>query len=197
VFFFSSRRRHTRSKRDWSSDVCSSDLVARCGTDLRYQYRCRHFEPSLCRAQRRIPRTVFSAAYRRYFDHAIHDVCGRSVAAYPKAPSAVRSGRTILGTLGTRLVFAAIAINGTGALIGYAAGSGELLDNILGIPPTIGTLIFFALGTFIMYKGLEATGVAEAVITIAMAAIVAILVLWTFIGPGIEFGNLWILRPYF
>src|SRR3989440_3487799 len=26
-FFFSSRRRHTRSDRDWSSDVCSSDLV--------------------------------------------------------------------------------------------------------------------------------------------------------------------------
>src|SRR5437868_12643421 len=26
IFFFSSRRRHTRSKRDWSSDVCSSDL---------------------------------------------------------------------------------------------------------------------------------------------------------------------------
>src|SRR5699024_11378892 len=25
--FFSSRRRHTRSKRDWSSDVCSSDLT--------------------------------------------------------------------------------------------------------------------------------------------------------------------------
>src|SRR5699024_11815249 len=28
-FFFSSRRRHTRSKRDWSSDVCSSDLFCR------------------------------------------------------------------------------------------------------------------------------------------------------------------------
>src|SRR5438874_13840664 len=27
-FFFSSRRRHTRSLRDWSSDVCSSDLSA-------------------------------------------------------------------------------------------------------------------------------------------------------------------------
>src|SRR5699024_12027835 len=26
-FFFSSRRRHTISKRDWSSDVCSSDLM--------------------------------------------------------------------------------------------------------------------------------------------------------------------------
>src|SRR2546430_17482384 len=28
-FFFSSRRRHTRFDCDWSSDVCSSDLVAK------------------------------------------------------------------------------------------------------------------------------------------------------------------------
>src|SRR5699024_11247466 len=27
LFFYASRRRHTRSKRDWSSDVCSSDLT--------------------------------------------------------------------------------------------------------------------------------------------------------------------------
>src|SRR6266576_715423 len=29
IFFFSSRRRHTSSRRDWSSDVCSSDLLAK------------------------------------------------------------------------------------------------------------------------------------------------------------------------
>src|SRR2546429_378197 len=29
AFFFSSRRRHTRCSRDWSSDVCSSDLVGK------------------------------------------------------------------------------------------------------------------------------------------------------------------------
>src|SRR5690606_34632627 len=29
-FFFSSRRRHTRFSRDWSSDVCSSDLFGFC-----------------------------------------------------------------------------------------------------------------------------------------------------------------------
>ena len=29
VFFFSSRRRHTRLQGDWSSDVCSSDLPDR------------------------------------------------------------------------------------------------------------------------------------------------------------------------
>src|SRR5699024_7518339 len=36
-FFFSSRRRHTRSKRDWSSDVCSSDLSGGRGV-----YICRN-----------------------------------------------------------------------------------------------------------------------------------------------------------
>src|SRR2546429_6495881 len=34
-FFFSSRRRHTRCSRDWSSDVCSSDLSAGLEADLR------------------------------------------------------------------------------------------------------------------------------------------------------------------
>src|SRR5690554_7309781 len=31
IFFFSSRRRHTRCGRDWSSDVCSSDLTYTVG----------------------------------------------------------------------------------------------------------------------------------------------------------------------
>src|SRR3712207_3427031 len=35
IFFFSSRRRHTRYWRDWSSDVCSSDLLAFLGLDRR------------------------------------------------------------------------------------------------------------------------------------------------------------------
>src|SRR5207248_8179932 len=32
LFFFSSRRRHTRSYGDWSSDVCSSDLAKPAAT---------------------------------------------------------------------------------------------------------------------------------------------------------------------
>src|SRR2546426_2307821 len=31
IFFFSSRRRHTRLQGDWSSDVCSSDLASDAG----------------------------------------------------------------------------------------------------------------------------------------------------------------------
>src|SRR2546429_5382857 len=34
IFFFSSRRRHTRCSRDWSSDVCSSDLYLIAETRL-------------------------------------------------------------------------------------------------------------------------------------------------------------------
>src|SRR5207302_3729638 len=33
-FFFSSRRRHTRFSRDWSSDVCSSDLLLLVDLDV-------------------------------------------------------------------------------------------------------------------------------------------------------------------
>src|SRR5256885_14422296 len=33
IFFFSSRRRHTRLQGDWSSDVCSSDLCYPAGED--------------------------------------------------------------------------------------------------------------------------------------------------------------------
>src|SRR6266478_8622221 len=36
-FFFSSRRRHTRFDCDWSSDVCSSDLIRKCDVKSKVQ----------------------------------------------------------------------------------------------------------------------------------------------------------------
>src|SRR5690625_93035 len=56
-FFFSSRRRHTRWPRDWSSDVCSSDLISRlplllCDDERRYYrntHRSRNFSINLFR----------------------------------------------------------------------------------------------------------------------------------------------------
>src|SRR5437867_9396117 len=53
-FFFSSRRRHTRSYGDWSSDVCSSDLFFRSGQSVRAQHRITAPQPflfSLCELQ--------------------------------------------------------------------------------------------------------------------------------------------------
>src|SRR5690606_39471154 len=60
VFFFSSRRRHTRFSRDWSSDVCSSDLSA-CGSTGPAAHRCsvptvgRSPEPTTIRPPPRTP----------------------------------------------------------------------------------------------------------------------------------------------
>src|SRR5207249_5565781 len=49
-FFFSSRRRHTRSKRDWSSDVCSSDYWKRVGITWR---DCPRLTPAAIADERR------------------------------------------------------------------------------------------------------------------------------------------------
>src|SRR6266403_3702193 len=60
-FFFSSRRRHTRSLRDWSSDVCSSDLTAeRLFREIGYQ---KTTVADIARALRMSPANVY-----RFFD---------------------------------------------------------------------------------------------------------------------------------
>src|SRR6266849_7302900 len=57
-FFFSSRRRHTRSTRDWSSDVCSSDLgstrVIRCSSFAHFSSRSAALPPAQRSEERRV-----------------------------------------------------------------------------------------------------------------------------------------------
>src|SRR5206468_9476906 len=57
LFFFSSRRRHTRSDRDWSSDVCSSDLIngPRSKCFIRFKHECIHPLPQSKYICERIP----------------------------------------------------------------------------------------------------------------------------------------------
>src|SRR5699024_11572938 len=63
LFFFSSRRRHTRSKRDWSSDVCSSDLTSQVATatapaTTRYQPQGLSTMPAITRRARPTPTPI-------------------------------------------------------------------------------------------------------------------------------------------
>src|SRR5690606_39293952 len=67
-FFFSSRRRHTRFSRDWSSDVCSSDLGAK-KLDHGKGYVYPHDHPGGVVRQQYAPDTV---ADRRYYDPTSH-----------------------------------------------------------------------------------------------------------------------------
>src|SRR2546429_1846548 len=72
VFFFSSRRRHTRCSRDWSSDVCSSDLSVierEIGGGLFVEHAdadggCRHIEPG-ARVHRAIDDGADAAVQRK------------------------------------------------------------------------------------------------------------------------------------
>src|SRR5438067_12938333 len=66
LFFFSSRRRHTISKRDWSSDVCSSDLadLDRHGERRLRGHRLERLEVVLERAVERIGPLGLPEAYR-------------------------------------------------------------------------------------------------------------------------------------
>src|SRR5690242_21433213 len=56
-FFFSSRRRHTRLTCDWSSDVCSSDLLANL-LELRDAFRVRVVQRARTRGLLLDPRHV-------------------------------------------------------------------------------------------------------------------------------------------
>src|SRR5438876_12360229 len=79
-FFFSSRRRHTRWTGDWSSDVCSSDLlcetrrVGACRARRRCPWwlcscgaRSRSARPSITRSEER--RVGKECKYRGWLDH--------------------------------------------------------------------------------------------------------------------------------
>src|SRR5207247_5343395 len=72
-FFFSSRRRHTRSTRDWSSDVCSSDLC------------CTHPQNRFCLYRYLRTRTDRTAGWPQG-NHALA-LCPGSVKEFPKAAS--------------------------------------------------------------------------------------------------------------
>src|SRR5256885_7277122 len=62
VFFFSSRRRHTRLQGDWSSDVCSSDLLASIATHHGKHGQARRWAEQLLSRVPGFPDAVLSLA---------------------------------------------------------------------------------------------------------------------------------------
>src|SRR6266496_5611564 len=73
-FFFSSRRRHTRSLRDWSSDVCSSDLHHhdRGGSDDDHDGRRAKLEPRWSDQQRASRQATYDPARQGWRCDAVH-----------------------------------------------------------------------------------------------------------------------------
>src|SRR5438034_885883 len=96
IFFFSSRRRHTRSLCDWSSDVCSSDLVLLKDLEITEKYMLRVMGKS---EDRRLKTPAFHAQanlltagilsqQRAFFDSVrkLHDRSGQAQSGVSAAP---------------------------------------------------------------------------------------------------------------
>src|SRR5699024_7665994 len=93
---------------------------------------------------------------------------------------------TYVGKVGAWLMFAAVFGNSLGALIAYTTGSGEVISELLNIPPILGSILFFIPAVVVVWFGLKAVGAAEKIITACMVIMVLLLVLATVIGPGLK-----------
>lgn len=91
-----------------------------------------------------------------------------------------------LGNFGAWIMFVALAVDALSALTAYTIGSGDVLKALLGVPEIVGSLMFFVPAIIVVWLGLKATGVAENVIVAAMALMILVLVLATFLGPGVK-----------
>src|SRR2546429_1210060 len=89
-FFFSSRRRHTRCSRDWSSDVCSSDLSAHEAVNRVAQ--------AIIQGQTRI----IDLDLRAYFDNVQHSLLLEKVARRIQDASVMKLLKMILKSTGTK-----------------------------------------------------------------------------------------------
>src|SRR5207253_3492807 len=102
LFFFSSRRRHTRWPRDWSSDVCSSDLsekdpVSEAPTSLSASVRCtlrfrlqqQHIDPMRVdhlftwRPRENREASILRGHQRLSISLIVYELCRRQVARAP------------------------------------------------------------------------------------------------------------------
>lgn len=95
-----------------------------------------------------------------------------------------------VGRVGAWFMFLAVFVNALGALTAYTTGSGEIISEFFGIPPLVGSLLFFVPAILVIWYGLKALGVAEKYISAGMVLLLLILVLATIIGPGIEVKHL-------
>lgn len=81
-----------------------------------------------------------------------------------------------LGQFGSWLIFAAVVVNSFGCLIAYTSGSGKIISSFIGVPPALGSLMFFIPSVLVVWLGLKATGVAEKAITTCMGLMMVVLI---------------------
>jgi len=118
---------------------------------------------------------------------------------YYVAESALRTKKLVqlpglaeryVGTTGRFLIFLAVVINSISCLIAYFNGSGNIINQMLGIPNWMGTFIFLIPAAIVTWFGLKAVGVAGKYMSILMAIMVIILTVASLASKDAEVSRL-------
>lgn len=94
-----------------------------------------------------------------------------------------------VGSLGAWLIFLSVVANSVGCMIAYMAGSGRILNAMLGISNELGSVLFAVPSVIVVWLGLKATGVAEKVVSIGMMVLVATIILASFLSSKADFSS--------
>lgn len=89
-----------------------------------------------------------------------------------------------VGEIGSWLVFISVAANAIGCLIAYTNGSGRILSELIGVSTQIGSVLFAVPAVIVVWLGLKVTGVAEKIISFGMIALLAVIIIASFLAPS-------------
>lgn len=85
-----------------------------------------------------------------------------------------------VGKLGSVLIFISVCANSIGCMIAYTTGSGNILNELLGIPNPIGALIFTIPCVIVVWLGLKATGLWEKFVSTGMVVLLGVIIVASF-----------------
>lgn len=94
-----------------------------------------------------------------------------------------------IGVFGKYAMFISVAVTALGALMAYEKASGEIIHRIFGLPPVLGSVLFFIPACGILWLGLKAIGRSEKQIGMGMFTILLVLIIATFF-KDINFAHL-------
>lgn len=89
-----------------------------------------------------------------------------------------------VGKGGAFLIFIAVAINSIGCLCAYFSGSGNILNELMGVPNWVGTLMFLVPAAGLGWFGLKAIGAGNQVISIGMIVMLVTLTAASFLSKN-------------
>jgi len=123
------------------------------------------------------------------------------ISMYYVAETALRTRRLVqlpgladryVGPIGKILIFLAVAINSISCLIAYFSGSGNIFNELFGLPNWVGTLIFLVPAALVTWFGLKAVGVAGKYLSILMCVLIVVLTAASLISKDADLSRLFV-----